>query len=80
MNWDRIDGDSKHFKGSAKYHRNKTDDQIDYSPDRQDYLAGKNQAMHGMSKDEDEYQLFDRKSMKKGRAPMSKPKHDKNKT
>lgn len=78
MNWNRMDGDSKHFKGNAKDHRNKTDDQADYLAEARDHLAGRKQEVHGIAKDEG--QLFDRISMKKDRAHMGKHKNDKKNT
>ncbi|HBA08736.1 general stress protein CsbD [Methylotenera sp.] len=75
MNWDRIDGDSKHFKGNAKDYLNETDELTDYSAGRRDYLSTKKQEIHGMSKDEAEGRLFSWQDIKKGKSHMNKPKN-----
>lgn len=74
MNWDRIDGDLKHFKDKTKGHRNKKNDEIDYSSGRRDYLFSKKQDMQDIGQDDADYQLLDRQNSQKGRELMSKPK------
>ncbi len=79
MNWNRIDGDSKYFKGNAKDHRNKTDDHADYLADARNHLAAKKQEMYGMNGDDAEGELFDRKTIKKDKVHLGKSKNYKNK-
>ena len=58
MNWDRIEGDWKQFKGTIKVRWGKlTDDQLDVIAGKRDVLAGKIQEAYGISKDEAEKQL-----------------------
>jgi uncharacterized protein YjbJ (UPF0337 family) len=58
MNWDRIEGDWKQFKGNIKTRWGKlTDDQLDVIAGQRDVLAGKIQEAYGISKDEAEKQL-----------------------
>ncbi len=58
MNWDRIEGNWKQFKGSAKVQWGKlTDDQLDVLAGQRTQMAGKLQELYGISKDEAEKQL-----------------------
>ena len=58
MNWDRIEGNWKQFKGKVKEQWGKlTDDEIDKIAGRRDQLAGKIQECYGIGKDEAERQL-----------------------
>jgi len=58
MNWDRIEGNWKQFKGKVKVQWGKlTDDQLDVIAGKRDKLAGKIQETYGCSKDETEKQL-----------------------
>jgi len=58
MNWDRIEGNWKQFKGNAKVQWGKlTDSQLDVIAGKRDSLAGKIQESYGISKDEAEKQL-----------------------
>jgi len=58
MNWDRIEGDWKQFKGNVKQQWGKiTDDQLDVIAGKREHLAGKIQEAYGVSKDEAEKQL-----------------------
>lgn len=60
MNWDRIEGNWKQLKGSAKERWGKlTDDQLDVIAGKRDNLAGRIQETYGLSKDEAEKQLDD---------------------
>jgi uncharacterized protein YjbJ (UPF0337 family) len=60
MNWDRIEGNWKQFKGSVRQQWGKlTDDQLDVIGGKRDSLAGKIQETYGISKDETEKQLAD---------------------
>jgi uncharacterized protein YjbJ (UPF0337 family) len=66
MNWDRIEGNWKQFKGNAKVQWGKlTDDQLDVVAGKRDTLAGKIQESYGITKDAAEKQLADwQKSLK----------------
>ena len=58
MNWDRIEGNWKQFKGSAKEQWSKlTDDQLDMAAGKRDKLVGKVQEIYGISKEESEKQV-----------------------
>jgi uncharacterized protein YjbJ (UPF0337 family) len=58
MNWDRIAGNWKQFKGSAKQQWGKlTDDQLDVIAGRRDNLVGKIQETYGLTKEETERQV-----------------------
>lgn len=58
MNWDRIEGDWKQFKGNVKQQWGKiTDDQLDVIAGKRENLSGQIQEAYGISKDEAEKQL-----------------------
>jgi len=58
MNWDRIEGNWKQFKGRVKEQWGKlTDDDIDIIAGKRDQLVGKIQHQYGISKDEAEQQV-----------------------
>jgi uncharacterized protein YjbJ (UPF0337 family) len=58
MNWDRIEGNWKQFKGTVKQQWGRlTDDQLDVIGGKRDQLAGKIQETYGISKDETDKQL-----------------------
>ena len=58
MNWDRIEGNWKQFKGKVKEQWGKlTDDQIDMIGGKKDQLVGKVQEQYGISRDEAERQV-----------------------
>jgi len=60
MNWDRIEGNWKQFKGSAKEQWGKlTDDQLDVINGQQEQMAGKIQEIYGITKQEAEKQVAD---------------------
>ena len=60
MNWDRIKGKWKQFKGNVKERWGKlTDDRLDVIVGKRDSLAGKIQETYGIAKDETEKQLAD---------------------
>ncbi len=60
MNWDRIEGNWKQFKGTVKVQWGKlTDDQIDVIAGRREKLSGKIQQSCGVYRDESERQLRD---------------------
>ena len=66
MNWDRIEGNWKQFKGNAKVQWGKlTDDQLDVVAGKRDSLAGKIQETYGITKEAAEKQLSEwQKGMK----------------
>lgn len=58
MNWDRIAGQWKQFKGKAKEKWGQlTDDEIDIIEGKRDQLVGKIQQRYGIGKDEAEKQV-----------------------
>ena len=58
MNWDRVEGNWKQFKGTVKQQWGKlTDDQLDVIGGKRDQLAGKIQETYGISKDETDKQI-----------------------
>lgn len=58
MNWDRIEGNWKQFKGTAKEKWGKlTDDQLDVIAGKRDHLVGKIQEAYGISKEATEKQV-----------------------
>jgi len=60
MNWDRIEGNWKQFKGSIKQQWGKlTDDELDQLAGHRDKLVGKLQERYGIQKDEAEKQVKD---------------------
>jgi uncharacterized protein YjbJ (UPF0337 family) len=60
MNWDRIEGNWKQFRGKVKEQWGKlTDDDLDRVAGKRDQLAGKIQNAYGIGKDEAEKQLHD---------------------
>lgn len=60
MNWDRIEGKWKQFKGVAKEKwGDLTDDELDQVAGKRDQLVGKVQERYGIAKDEAERQVDD---------------------
>jgi uncharacterized protein YjbJ (UPF0337 family) len=60
MNWDRIQGNWKQFKGKAREQWGKlSDDELDQIAGKRDMLAGKIQERYGISKDAAEQQVRD---------------------
>jgi uncharacterized protein YjbJ (UPF0337 family) len=60
MNWDRIEGNWKQFKGNAVQQWGKlTGDQLEVIAGRRDLLLGRIQELYGISKEEGEKQLAD---------------------
>ena len=58
MNWDRIEGNWKQFKGKAKEQwGNLTDDDLDVVAGKRDQLAGRIQERYGVAKDEANRQI-----------------------
>ena len=66
MNWDRIEGNWKQFKGRAKEQWGKlTDDDFDKIAGKRDQLVGKIQNSYGIGKDEAEKQVNDWEAQQK---------------
>jgi uncharacterized protein YjbJ (UPF0337 family) len=66
MDWNRIEGNWKQFKGSVKEQWGKlTDDQLDVINGRREHLAGKIQEIYGITKKEAGKQLYDWQKMLK---------------
>jgi uncharacterized protein YjbJ (UPF0337 family) len=60
MNWDRIEGNWKQWKGAAKEQWGKlTDDDLDIVKGKREQLAGRIQERYGIAKDEAERQIDD---------------------
>ena len=60
MNWDRISGAWKQFKGQVKQSWGKlTDDDVTYIEGSRDKMVGKIQERYGVAKDEAEKQVRD---------------------
>jgi uncharacterized protein YjbJ (UPF0337 family) len=58
MNWDRIEGNWKMFKGKVKQQWGKlTDDDIDFIGGKKDELVGRVQNHYGIARDEAERQV-----------------------
>lgn len=58
MNWDRIQGSWREFKGRVKQQWGKlTDDDLDLIDGRREELAGRIQQRYGLAKDEAERQI-----------------------
>jgi uncharacterized protein YjbJ (UPF0337 family) len=60
MNWDRIEGNWKQFKGRVREHWGKlTEDDVDVIHGRRDQLVGKLQEKYGIAREEAEKQVAD---------------------
>jgi uncharacterized protein YjbJ (UPF0337 family) len=60
MNWDRIEGNWKIFKGKAKEQWGKlTDDDLDMVDGQREQLAGRIQERYGIARDEADRQITD---------------------
>ncbi|MGH6610011.1 MAG: CsbD family protein [Burkholderiaceae bacterium] len=60
MNWDRVEGNWKQFKGKVKERwGDLTDDHIDSIEGRRDQLVGKVQEQYGIERDEADRQVRD---------------------
>ena len=60
MNWDRIEGNWKEFKGKAKQQWGKlTDDDLTYIDGRRDELSGRLQQHYGYGKDQADREIDD---------------------
>ena len=58
MNWDRIEGNWKQFKGKAKEQWGKlTDDDLDVVAGKRDQLTGRIQERYGIAKDAAEREI-----------------------
>ncbi|MCF1503353.1 CsbD family protein [Afifella sp. H1R] len=60
MNWDRVQGNWKQFKGNAQAQWGKlTDDELDQVEGNREVLAGKIQERYGVAKDQAEREIDD---------------------
>ena len=60
MNWDRIEGNWKQIRGSAKEQWGKlTDDDLDVAAGKRDQLVGRIQEVYGKTLDEAEREVDD---------------------
>ena len=60
MNWDRISGNWKQFKGNLRTQWGKlTDDDLEQAKGHRDSLVGRIQERYGINKDEAERQVAD---------------------
>lgn len=60
MNWDRIEGNWKQFKGQVKEQWGRfTDDELDVIAGKRDQFLGKLQEKYGITKDEAQRQLLE---------------------
>ena len=60
MNWDRIEGNWKQFKGQAQQQWGKlTNDELDLVEGRREELVGRIQEKYGIARDEAERQVRD---------------------
>ena len=60
MNWDRIEGNWKQFRGQVQQQWGKlTNDDMDYVEGRRDQLAGMIQERYGIERDEADRQIDD---------------------
>ena len=60
MNWDRVEGNWKQFKGKVKEQWGElTDDDLDRAAGKRDQLSGLIQQRYGIAKDEADRQLTD---------------------
>ena len=60
MNWDRIEGNWKQFKGRARQQWGKlTDDELEQTRGHRDELIGRIQERYGIERDEAERQVRD---------------------
>ncbi|HET9025530.1 MAG TPA: CsbD family protein [Burkholderiaceae bacterium] len=60
MNWDRVEGNWKKFKGQVKEEWGKlTDDDLDRAAGKRDQLAGRIQERYGIARDEADRQITD---------------------
>ena len=58
MNWDRIEGNWKSFKGKMKEEWGKlTDDDFDIAAGKRDQLSGRIQERYGIAKDDADRQI-----------------------
>jgi uncharacterized protein YjbJ (UPF0337 family) len=58
MNWDRIEGNWKQFKGKARQQWGKlTDDDVEFVEGKRTELAGRIQQRYGVARDEAERQI-----------------------
>ena len=74
MNWDRVQGNWKQFKGKVKEQWGKlTDDQLDIIAGKREQLAGRVQEVYGVSKDEAERQVSEFEERNRDWTPEATP-------
>lgn len=71
MDWERIEGNWKHFKGNAKRHWMKlSDEELEAVAGKRERLAGKIQEAYGLSKEIAEKQLAEWQRAQRERSPF----------
>jgi uncharacterized protein YjbJ (UPF0337 family) len=71
VDWDRIEGNWKHFKGNARRHWAKlSDEQLEAVAGKRDQLAGKIQEVYGVSKEIAEKQVSAWQSAQRENSPF----------
>jgi uncharacterized protein YjbJ (UPF0337 family) len=71
MDWERIEGNWKHFKGNAKRHwRKLSDEELEAVAGKRERLAGKIQEVYGLSKEIAEKQLAEWQRAQRERSPF----------
>lgn len=73
MNWDRIEGNWKQFRGGVKEKWGRlTDDQLEMIAGKRDLLAGKIQECYGLGKDVVEKQIAEWQGAQKATSKETK--------
>jgi len=71
MNWDRIEGNWKTFKGRVREQWGKlTDDDLDRAAGKREQLAGRIQERYGIARDEADRQIADWLDRQREDAPV----------
>lgn len=71
MDWERIEGNWKHFKGNAKRHWMKlSDEELEAVAGKRERLVGKIQEVYGLSKEIAEKQLTEWQRAQRERSPF----------
>jgi uncharacterized protein YjbJ (UPF0337 family) len=71
VDWNRIEGNWKHFKGNARRHWAKlSDEQLDAVAGKRDQLTGKIQEVYGVSKEIAEKQVSAWQSAQRDNSPF----------
>ena len=78
MNWDRIEGNWKQYKGTAKAKWGKlTDDQLDVIAGKRDQLAGRIQEAYGITVETTERQISQWQADQRDDPMVFEPEKDK---